>query len=179
MEVTRRIYDKAGNLGLENYRRIYNVSLYVLLLNYDLFSLSSDMVNAKDLRGRKFVARQMAVLLYEAVDDLPVLLGGDFRDALNAIGVEPRVFSELNAITKQLAQFRRDHASDLNEIRNLAGAHRDHNAGAQLVLLDTIDPLHVYKLWFGLSGSIDLLFVWLLKLTLATAERRAGASGVS
>ena len=179
MEVTRRIYDKAGNLGLENYRRIYNVSLYVLLLNYDLFSLSSDMVNAKDLRRRKFVARQMAVLLYEAVDDLPVLLGGDFRDALIAIGVEPRVFSELNAITKQLAQFRRDHASALNEIRNLAGAHRDHNAGAQLVLLDTIDPLHVYKLWFDLSGSIDLLFVWLLKLTLATAERRAGASGVS
>ena len=168
---TRKIYDRAGNLGLEKHRRIYNVSLYVLLLDFDLFCLSSDMINAKNHWRRKFVARQMAVLLYEAVEDLPALLGGDYRNALTAIGVESSVISELNAITKQLAQFRQEHASDLQEIRNLAGAHRDHNAGAQLVLLDTLEPLHVYKLGANLSGSIRLLADWLVNLTLATGRR--------
>ena len=40
-------------------------------------------------------------------------------------------------------------------------------------MLDTIVPLHVDKLGADLSESINLLFDWLLKLTLTTAQRGA------
>lgn len=166
----RKLHDQSKELGLENIRRLHNVSLFVLLVDQDLHWLTSEMIHAVGDEHRKFIARQMAALLYEATEDLPALLGGDYRSALRAIGVDQEFFPTLNAISKQFNAFKQKHASELQEIRNLVGAHRDHNAIAQMTLIEELRPLRIQGLAAEFSVPIRALADWLTRLTANTGR---------
>jgi hypothetical protein len=152
---------QAATLGLTNLTRLYNVALFILLLDADLSQLSSDMVNASTDRRRKFVARQMAVLLYEVAKDLPELLGKDFRAGLVDLNLGGDTVSSLDQIRKRLGQFKDQHSVQLNQIRSLVGAHREHDAIAQLQLLETLKPLEIFALAAEFSGSLRELVTWM------------------
>jgi hypothetical protein len=166
----RHIYERSSEFGLAHHRRIYNVALYVLLLDHDLASLGADMVSATNEWRRKFIARQLATILYEAIEDLPALLGRDFRSSLAAVGLDDAGIKELNTIMGQLNTFKRDHSKELQHLRNFAGAHRDHDAGAQLRILDELVPLAVFELGAQFYGPVGQLVDWLTKLTAATGR---------
>ena len=85
ISVIRREYDRADKKGMPHYRNIYNVGLYVLVLEHDFAVLKHDaLFSIWDWR-KKYVARQLAVLLYEASNDLPNLLGKEFRGSLKTL----------------------------------------------------------------------------------------------
>lgn len=71
-------HKEAKERGLVHYERVYNVSLYVFVLDYDIAVSSRHYTAAYRTWEKKFAARQLAVLLYEAAEDLPQLLGKDF-----------------------------------------------------------------------------------------------------
>src|SRR3954469_3441168 len=57
---------KADKLGASNIRRIYNVGLYLLLLDQDIADFTDEIIYANGEHRRRFIAKHEAILLYEA-----------------------------------------------------------------------------------------------------------------
>lgn len=149
LSAMRQAHSGAVELGLPNVIRAYNLGLYILLLELDCSEMSWDMMRAGNEWRRKFVARQMAVFLYEASEDLTQLLGHNYRESLRSLGIGSDLFYELGQIARQLNRFKETNRDFLKQIRTFVGAHRDHDAAAQFVILDNLEPLKVY----GLAGN--------------------------
>ena len=96
-------------------------------------------------RDRRFVARQMAVMLYEGTQDVPVLIGKEFRGMMKRLEFADNRTNEVNQIRNKLAGFKRVHSERLKELRNVMAAHRDRDVTLQLRLLGGLDKFEVYK----------------------------------
>ena len=124
---------------------MFNVGLYLLLLDQDLADFTDDMLGAVGSRRRRFVAKHEAVLLYEAAEDLPQLLGKEFRASVDAIGASNDHRQRLNQAAAGLNQFWREHREFLGEIRKALAAHREHDALLYMEKLDSLKPLEVME----------------------------------
>jgi len=139
----RRTLEGAARLRAGNTTTVFNVGMYLLLLDQDIAYFTDDLVCAIGDRRRAFLAKHEAVLLYEAGEDLPQLLGREFRDAVKALGASPEQLSRLNAVSSELNRFWQGHREFLGTIRNALAAHRDHDALRYADALDTLNPLEV------------------------------------
>jgi len=160
----RSLVEKSGSL-FSHSRRIHNVTLYVLLLDQDIAALTDNMMRAVSQERRIFVARSLAVLLYEASHDLPNLLGGDYRESLLTLSIPDEWFDEGKEVSKRLNRFKNEHREFLGKIRNLVGAHRDNDAITQLEAMEALDPLEVMRLAARLQEPLNLLISLQMKLT--------------
>jgi hypothetical protein len=132
----RKTLEQAKAIGAENVQTVFNVALYLLQLDQDLAYFTTDIVQAVGDRRRAFVAKHEAVLLYEAAEDLPQLLGRQFREAIAALSIPPAQLQLINAVSSDLNKFWRDHREFLGTIRNALAAHREHDALAYTRALD-------------------------------------------
>ena len=80
LATVRHTLQQATDAAALNIRTVFNVALYLLQIDQDLAYFTTDMVGAIGERRRAFVAKHEAVLLYEAAEDTPQLLGKKFRD---------------------------------------------------------------------------------------------------
>lgn len=138
--------EEAKRAGSEAYFGIYNAGLFVVLLDRDIGTYNESILFSRSKWHRQFHARNLAVLLYEAADDLPQLLGKSYRGWLVDLELDQAWFDALGEITKKISLFKKDHSSFLNDVRNYVGAHRDQDALSQANMLDGLDPLVIYKL---------------------------------
>jgi hypothetical protein len=157
LETVRKTLQGTARLNAANIRTVFNVGLYVLLLDQDLALFTDDLVCAiGDLR-RAFVAKHEAVLLYEAAEDLPQLLGREFRDAVKTLGATPEQFERLNSVSSDLNRFWQKQREFLGTIRNALAAHRDHDALRYAETLETLKPREVMARGAELSPLLDRL----------------------
>ena len=75
LATVRKTLESARKGNATNIQSVFNVSLYLLLLHQDLAFFTGDLVLAIGARRRAFIAKHEAVLLYEAAEDVPQLLG--------------------------------------------------------------------------------------------------------
>lgn len=127
------------------------------------------MVCAIGDRRRRFVAKNEAVLLYEAAEDLPQLRGREFRDAVAALGASETQRQQLNQASAGLNQFWREHREFLGEIRKALAAHREHDALQYIEKLDSLVPLEVMRRAAEFSGHLERLIAVLIDLAGLTA----------
>ena len=147
IDTIKREHQRASDANLEHFAQFYNVVLFILVLDYDVSVLSQHYVNAYTRYWeKKFVARQMAVLMYEASEDIPQLLGGDFRANLKTIPLWNEAEKELYKISKELNQVKSSHSEMLKELRNFVTAHRDHTTVKQMDIIDNLNPGKIYAL---------------------------------
>jgi len=147
----------AARLNAGNAKIVFNVGMYVLLLDQDIAYFTDDLVCAIGDRRRAFLAKHEAVLLYEAGEDLPQLLGREFRDAVKALEASPEQLSRLNTVSSELNGFWQDHREFLGTIRNALAAHRDHDALRYADALETLKPLEVMARAAELSQLLERL----------------------
>jgi hypothetical protein len=166
----RGLFEGVAALNLQNSRTIHNVALYALLLDQDLFEFNRDMVMATSNRRRGFVARHLAVLLYEGTHDLPELLGRDYRESLQNVRVPAELIEELNEVSSAFNRFKDQHQTTLSAIRNAVAAHREHDVKLQLNLLDSIKPIAILKLAADFSAPLNKLVALQTKLTVHLGE---------
>jgi hypothetical protein len=153
----RHTLDGSKRMNAASIATVFNVGLYVLLLDQDIAYFTDDLVCAIGDRRRAFLAKQEAVLLYEAGEDLPQLLGRDFRDAVKALRVSPEQLSNLNQVSSELKRFWQDHREFLHPIRNALAAHRDHDALQYAAALETLKPFEVMARAAELSQLLERL----------------------
>jgi hypothetical protein len=158
--------EEATRSNLSTYYEIYNVGLFVALLEQDISAYSEAIFFARSEWHRQFFARSLALLLYEATQDLPQLLGKNYRALLKDLELGFKWLDTLNHIHSKLSTFSKSHRPFLWKIRNYVSAHRDHNALLQLEIMSEFKAIDVYRL--GAEFSIPLnelvtFYTYLLK----------------
>ncbi len=146
IKTIRTQHASAGQRGLKKFQCIHNIGLYLLVFEYDMAILKNDALFSIRPWKKSFVARQIAVLLYEASQDIPHLLGKDFRASLEAIEIDKKEWAQFNALNKQFHAFGEKHRKTLKKLRNYVGAHRDNDAALQLSIIEDVDLLEVMEL---------------------------------
>jgi len=166
IDVIKREHKRAIDLNLEHYARFYNVCLFILVIEYDLSVLIQYSVKAYTRNWeKKFIARQIAVLLYEAIEDIPQLLGKNYRASLRTIPLWDEAEKELNRISKELNQFKKSHSKMLEELRNFVTAHRDRDAAKQMEIIDNLDSDSIYKLVGDFYDIVNPLVPFITRIT--------------
>jgi hypothetical protein len=157
---------KARERGLVHVERVYNVGLYVLLMDRDFSILKFDMVSTFDKWRLRFTARQIALLLYEACDDLSSMLGKEFRESLMLLETNSASFDDFNRVTQQLNRFKNsNHQFLYHDIRNLLVGHRSQDSLEFLRALEALDPMQIFRLGAEFFDIIHLLITFLIQAT--------------
>src|SRR5262249_12903510 len=82
MSTVREQLANARTTGLDHLAGVYNVGLYLLLVDRVFSVVSIEMVSTFEGWPLRYTARHAALLLYEVCDDLTQMLGKDFRASL-------------------------------------------------------------------------------------------------
>ncbi len=155
--------EEATRASSKTYRGLYNVGLFVALLEQDISAFSECIYFARSDWHRQFHARNLAVLLFEGAEDLPELLGKEYRAWLKEISADTLV-DHLNQIHSKFSSFQRKHGPFLKEVRTYVGAHRDHDSLVQLELMSRFTALDVYRLGAEFSVPLRELINFYMKL---------------
>ncbi|TKS62903.1 MAG: hypothetical protein EWM73_02005 [Nitrospira sp.] len=165
IETLRSHCQDAEKYGFKNHAVVYNAALFVVLLEQDLSAYSAALYYANTKWHQQFAARGMAVLLYEAAEDVPAVIGRDYRDALRSLGLGDSWIQALNVSATDFNKFRQEHAAFLKRIRNYVGAHREKNALAQLEVHESLDHMEVFRLGAQFSEPLRSLVNFKMALT--------------
>jgi hypothetical protein len=128
LKTIRREYRRAEDLGFEHYARLYNVALYLLVLEKDFAVLKWDGLHATDSWKRNLTTRLIGLMVYEVAHDLTKLLGKDFRQTLSHFPIDEEQWNSFNSLTSELSKFFASNRRYLKDIRNFVAAHRDRDA---------------------------------------------------
>lgn len=157
---------KCQEYGLSDLQRVNNVSLYLLLVDRDFSFMKTEMVSTLDPQRLRFIARQQALLLWEAVDDLTTLLGREFRQSLSSLTIGDVAIGEFNAIAKRLHAFKsNNHKFLYSEVRNVVAGHRAQDSLEFLNRVEAIDPLVVFELVVQFYDFVHAMSEFLLRVT--------------
>jgi hypothetical protein len=173
LATTTKTLEQATALKAESVRRVYNVALYLLLLDQDVADFTDDLVNAIGDRRRRFIAKHEAVLLYEAAEDLPQLLGKEFRRAVVALRTPEDLVKGLNDVSSDLNKFWQQQCEFLRSIRNAVAAHREQDALRYQQILEAVEPVEVMQRAADLSVHLERLITVLTKIALLTSSPAA------
>lgn len=166
----RSVLERVTQLNSKSVRIVFNVGMYVLMLDQDLADFADYLVHATGDRRRAFIAKHEATLLYEAAEDLPQLLGRDFRSGVQLLGASQKQLARLNSVASELSKFRHDHREFLGTIRNALAAHRDHDALCYAQNLELLKPLEVMARAAELSDLLNRLVGLLTEFAYLTAN---------
>ena len=95
-----RQWYQAKVLGLTKYSALYNGMSFLLLMHYDFSILALNHATEVDDQKKNLYARQLCLLLHEALDDLPQVFGSSFRNSLHALPDGPRYEVEVSHTLK-------------------------------------------------------------------------------
>lgn len=149
--------EDAQKHGFKNHAVAYNAALFMVLVEQDLSAYSAALYYANTKWHQQFAARGMAVLLYEVAEDIPTVLGKNYRRALRDLGLGDSWLHTLNKSAAGFNAFKIEHVSFLKTVRNYTGAHKEQNALAQLAVLETLDHMEVYRLGAKFSDPLRSL----------------------
>lgn len=132
-------YNSSVFSGLSKPKWIANISLYALLLEYDLWIYMCNY----DYSNRKFVktsfARSTCVAIVESTEDILQLMGKEYQDFYSSvIDVESLCKSALN-LRKKIVIFKNENEKQFRDIRNYTLAHRENNVIKQVEILTKIN----------------------------------------
>lgn len=135
-ETTLNLFSDTINLvkqyNLDKNSVFWNTARYVNIVSLDLKILSKHQAFAETEWEKRLFARQISLLIYEALDDILSLLGKEFK-IIAADYKEDNGFSELlNEIRSKLNLFKSTHYKKIKAHRNNSIAHRDKDTSEQL-----------------------------------------------
>jgi len=125
---------------------IFNIVLYTLTIEYDVSVIKFMIPFEIDIWHKRFLARQMAVLMYESTNDLLKLLGRDFKPLIDKLPNRKEITIRLNEIRNELNTFKSSNSAYLSQIRNFSGAHRENDAFEQLVVIRNISSNQILEI---------------------------------
>jgi len=159
---------------LPHHRCLWNAAGYVNVCSYDLVTILAPSVFDRHKWHSRHQARQAAVLMYEACDDLPVLLGKKFRESLRILGAPDDMFVALNNARIPLDGFKNENSARLKDIRVHACAHRDHELSQQIRIIRQLDPMEMQSLSMRFDSILNDLGAYMQKTLTWSSKKAAG-----
>jgi len=127
--------------------------MYISILSMDLTVLRSRLVLEQDEYVKNVYARQLAILIYEFIQDYPSVFGKQFRKIMVNLPNGKEHIEAFNAIGKDINNIRKRHSNMLKEIRICIAAHRDNDGERQY---DTIRKLSI-ETFIELISKLDII----------------------
>ena len=134
--------------------RLFDASQFCLMYEADLTILTRDMCCHSDEWEQRLYGRLLAMTMLECVDDVPTVLGKEFRKSLSAVMSDDMHRQRTNRVSGKLTDFRKRHERRLRSIRQIAAAHRDHDPNLITKVIENIDVSELMLMSVELS---DLL----------------------
>lgn len=165
---------------------IFNIGLYLLMIQYDSSALAFQMFSEIDDWPKKVLARKFIIMMYESSNDLSRLLNQDLRPLLKGLPDSDELTEDLNHLMKRLNDFKASYQAKLGELRNNCSAHRDKDSLVQLEAIESIDVnwLHdpvakefmdiIRQLNLGLLGKVMQSIVKKHKQTIQDLRAKMG-----
>lgn len=150
--------------------RVFNVTLYVLLLDEDLAHCTDAIMYAPQGSKQRFAAKHEALLVYEAAEDLLHLLGRNFRSAAQNMGATEEQMNRFDANRSEINAFWRGNRVFLGTIRNALAAHREHDALKYLQIVEQLETLQVMSRAGQLSEYLKSLVDNLIEIARLTSN---------
>lgn len=146
---------KLRQRGWATHAALWNPCLFLNMVAFDLSYLLSDLAHERDAWRRRLTARHLATLLFEISEDLPGVFGRAFNKALDELRAPPELRDKFRSEMKAVSAFWNDNRGRLKEIRQVCGAHRDHDALLLHQSIAGLDLLETLQLGMELSAALN------------------------
>lgn len=134
-------------------------SLFIVLGAYDLWILMYNVHTSVTKYQQNFYARQISLLVFELMQDIPQNLSKEFHTIYFTILGNSNFNLEAVNIKKSFDLFQNKHASYFKKIRDLVAAHREHNADIQLNIINDMNDGEVSTIAFEFIQNLEKLMV--------------------
>jgi hypothetical protein len=141
--------------GLDKNKTFWNIARYISIVSLDLKILAKHQAFSVNEWEKRFFARQIALLIYESVDDLLVFLGKPFIKIAVDFRQDQGFTIRLNEVRKSLNIFKEKNSKRLQSIRNTSLAHRDKDTSLQLKTIYSISWVEFVNLCSEFDGIIN------------------------
>jgi hypothetical protein len=148
--------------------QLWNIFGYLNILSYDLVSVSYNLVFEQKSWQKVFYARQVVLIIYEGLQDIPEILGKYYKEIFKDITVGQEYIDEMNIYKQEFESFRKKNTQYLCDIRMGVTAHRDQDIDKQLLVLRKIDPYHIKDLMFEFETILRKICDHMQKLLVHT-----------
>ena len=164
----RLFYEQAvkyRNDGWIHRARIANIALFLLVLERDMAEYKLEMVSSLEGWRLRLTARNVGLLLYEMSEDLPELLGKEFRKSIEFFELPQPLVDEFTVLRRLLNKWANTNRAFLgNQVRNVCAGHRDLDAVKLLETINAIDPVDVFRISGEFYDILKPLSNWLVKV---------------
>jgi hypothetical protein len=138
--------------------RVFNAVQFWALFVHDFAVIVEELHRPGQTEQRRNVfGRVLATAIFEAFDDRSQLLGRVFAD-MRALGIKDSELAALEAIRVRLRALRARYEAELDVLRHVVSAHRDHDAEKQWAVMARQDSKRLRELAHTLTTwSADML----------------------
>ncbi len=164
----KKIKKLATDKGTNDHIIMWNVFGFINILSYDLVSVGYSLLYETKKWQKVYFARQVVLLIYEALNDIPGMLGKDFKNIFKDISEASNYLMELKSLQKEFGKFSTIHFENLKQIRMNIIAHRDPDIDNQLHYIETIDPYEIINIMFDFEKILRQISDHLQKLVIKT-----------
>lgn len=140
---------KALKQNRQDLMTLINATQFLLICTLDISSLCNSTIFSPFHWQRQLHVRHLALALFEFEDDMPKLLGKDFRYALGQMPDALQHLATLATLRNDLASTLHTHHRMLMELRHLSAAHREQNSELLLKTIKSADRLAVINIANG------------------------------
>jgi len=161
------IYSSLEHSKFNNFKDnklLWNIAGYITIISFDLKIIGKDITFSTNKWEKRHYCRQASIVMFEAINDLFILLGKDFIELTkNRLDIS-ELEDELKSIRILLNKFKDLHYLNLQKIRNISAAHRDTDV---MLLNETIHEINAFEFISIISnfdGIINQLGAFTIKL---------------
>lgn len=149
---------------------IWNCLGFINIIALDLVSDGKALILENEKWQKIYFARQVVLLIYEALKDIPEILGKEYKKIFELINESREYMDTLNSYKKELEKIKKDNNEYLHTIRINVAAHRDQNIDSQIEVIREINPYRVIRLMFDFEKSLRKILDHLQKLAVRTVK---------
>ncbi len=115
------LMSEKGKVSADNYM---NVSIYILLVNRDIFYFYNLFYFEKSPSKKNFFGRMLSMTIYEYLSDVNGLIGKNMIQEIEKNKWNPELMADLKSISKSYSKLKKKFRNELQKTRNNAAAHK-------------------------------------------------------
>lgn len=123
----------------ENAYHAINVPLLIRISIVDILILYKHFLSTKSTIEQNLFARLIYAQLYEFIEDVPEILGGQYRTHLAKMPLGKLLIEDLKKVTKIINAFKKKNHSKFQHIRNNISSHKHKDGMVQVELMEILD----------------------------------------
>lgn len=135
----QKIIVKNNDLKRNEIFYVWNIIWFILLASLDLKIYTEFLVYAKKDYDKVALMKNIAILLFETIDDIPQIISKKYFDSCNILSIDNNTLIWLNKIIESISDYKERYWDSLREIRNNIWAHRWHEFLKQIDCWDSIN----------------------------------------